>query len=65
MEKKKEFPVKLAAPALRALANAKITSLKLLTKFSEEEITALHGIGNNAMIQIKNALKENRLTFKK
>jgi DNA-directed RNA polymerase alpha subunit len=63
MDTKKEFP-KLAAPALRALANAKITSLKQLTKFSEAEIMALHGIGNNAMATLIEALKKNSLSFK-
>ena len=65
MEKKKDFPIKLAAPALRALANAKINTLQQLTKYSEKEIAALHGIGNNALIKIKEALSANSLSFKK
>jgi len=60
-----EFPVKLAAPALRALANANINSLEQLTKYSEKEIAALHGIGNNAMAELKKALHQKKLSFLK
>ena len=59
MEKKKICPVKLATPALRALANKKITTLQQLAMYSEKEIAALHGIGNNALIKLKTALAEN------
>ena len=55
--------LKLAQPAQRALANAGIISLKHLSKFSENEISQLHGIGNNAMQILKEALKENELSF--
>ncbi|MGF2413589.1 hypothetical protein [Ferruginibacter sp.] len=50
MEKKKYFPVPLAAPALGALANKKITTLQQLARYSEKEIAALNGIGNNALV---------------
>jgi DNA-directed RNA polymerase alpha subunit len=59
------FEIKLSAPALRALANAKITSLKQLTSYTEKEITKLHGIGNNAMVKLKEALSKKGLSFKK
>jgi len=64
--KKKEtgsFPIKLAKPAQRALAGAGITTLKQLSKLSEKEFSALHGIGQNAIQQIKKALSENGLSF--
>jgi len=64
MEKNNSFP-KLAAPALRALANAKITRLAQLATYTEAEIAALHGIGNNALLTIKKALAEKKLAFKK
>jgi len=57
--------MKLSAPAHRALAGAGIKALKDFTKFTEKEITALHGIGKNAMEEIKLALRKNKLSFKK
>jgi len=59
-----ELP-KLAAPARRALASAGITRLAQLTKFSEDEIARWHGIGPNALTQIKRALKAKGLSFAK
>ena len=59
----KEFPVKLAKPAQRALAGAGITTLKQAAKLSEEELSALHGIGQNAVQQIKKALSDQGLSF--
>jgi len=59
------FEIKLSAPALRALANAKITGLKQLTSYSEKEIAALHGIGNNAIVKLKETLSKKGLSFKK
>jgi hypothetical protein len=60
-----ELPMdKLAAPAQRALANAGIQNLKQLAKFSEIEVKGLHGIGPNALVQLKHALKVNGLSFK-
>lgn len=55
---------KLAAPAQRALASAGIKSLRDFSKFSEEEIANLHGIGKNAMKTIKAALATKGITFK-
>ena len=63
MEKNKDLPIPLASSARRALANAGITTLKQLSGFSEEEIAALHGIGQNAIAAIKLALAENKLSF--
>ena len=56
------FP-KLAAPAQRALTNAGIHSLQQLTKFSESEVKALHGMGPNAIEKLRNALAEKGLSF--
>ena len=56
---------KLAAPAQRALAGAGIQSLRQLAKFSEAEIKHLHGIGPNALKQLKSVLKANGLFFNK
>ena len=54
---------KLAAPAQRALASAGISRLEQLTKFSEKEIKQLHGIGPNALEQLRRALKTKGLSF--
>ena len=62
-ELKNDFP-KLSAPARRALAAAGVNRLKDLTKFSEAEVTKWHGIGPNAMNQLRRALSEKSLSFK-
>ena len=59
-----DFPA-LAAPAQRALAGAGIQNLQQLTKFSEAEIKQLHGIGPNALKQLRSALKAKGLSFRK
>lgn len=63
IKKNINLSIKLAAPAQRALANAGITTLKQLSKFSEEEILRLHGMGKNAVQKIKEALNDNGLSF--
>ena len=59
-----DFP-KISAPALRALLNAKIMNLKELSKFSEEEILELHGMGPGTMPKLREALKKKGLKLKK
>ena len=59
-----DFP-KLAAPAQRALAGAGIQNLKQLANHSEVEIRELHGIGPNALKELKKALVAKGLSFKK
>jgi DNA-directed RNA polymerase alpha subunit len=54
---------KLAAPAQRALDAAGIRQLEQLTQFSEAEIRQLHGIGPNALEQLRRALAERGLSF--
>ena len=55
---------KLSAPAHRALAAAGVRQLKDLTKFSEAEVKKWHGIGPNAMRQLRRAMDEKGLSFK-
>lgn len=55
----------LAAPARRALENNGIKSVKQLTKFSEVEISKLHGIGPSSLPTLRSALKAAGLSFKK
>ena len=58
-----DLPDKLSQPAQRALAGAGIRNLQQLTKFSETEIKQLHGIGPNAMQQLRTALAAKGLSF--
>ncbi|HRG02128.1 MAG: RNA polymerase alpha subunit C-terminal domain-containing protein [Bacteroidia bacterium] len=55
----------LAAPARRALENNGIKTLEQLSKYSEEEILQLHGMGKSSIPKLKNALQEKGLEFKK
>jgi len=55
---------KLSAPAHRALAAAGVRQLKDLTKFTEAEVKKWHGIGPNAMGQLRQAMDEKGLSFK-
>ena len=56
---------KLAAPAQRALAGAGIQNLKQLSKWSEAHLKELHGIGPNAVKELKQAMKAKGLSFAK
>ncbi|MEY4348648.1 MAG: hypothetical protein RIS43_1067 [Actinomycetota bacterium] len=55
----------LAAPARRALINAKLTKLEQLSKKTEADIAQLHGMGPSALTVLRAALKQQKLTFKK
>ncbi len=54
---------KLASPARRALAGAGYTRLEQLAEVSEDEVKRLHGIGPNALDQLRRALKDKGLSF--
>ncbi|MBB6732389.1 hypothetical protein [Cohnella zeiphila] len=54
---------KLANPALRALTNAGLTRLELIAERSEKEIKQLHGIGPNAVKQLREALAAKGMSF--
>lgn len=56
---------KLAAPAQRALTGAGLTSLAKLSKKTEAEVAALHGMGPNALTKLKAALKAAGTSFAK
>jgi DNA-directed RNA polymerase alpha subunit len=60
-----DLPTDLSAPAYRALTDANITTLKQLSKYTEEDIRALHGIGATAIVKLNRALQEKNLTFNK
>lgn len=59
------LPIKLAAPALRALANAGYSQLEQLALVSEDDVKKLHGIGPNAIKLLSQALHDKGLSFKK
>ena len=58
-----DLPQKLAAPARRALVGAGYLRLEQLTKVTEDDIKKLHGIGPNAMEQLRRALADKGLSF--
>ncbi len=59
-----DFP-KIGAPALRALMNARITSLMKLAKHTKADIGNLHGMGPKALGILQRALTKKSLSFKK
>ena len=63
MDKKIDFPIKLSKPAQRALANAGIYTIEQLVKYSEPEISKLHGIGKTTLIALKKLMKEMGVSF--
>ena len=58
-----DLPIELAQPARRALAGAGIQRLNQLTKLTEAEVRQLHGIGPNALTQLRRALSAKGLSF--
>jgi DNA-directed RNA polymerase alpha subunit len=60
-----DFLSTLGAPARRALEREGITSLTKLSRYSEKEVLHLHGMGPSTIPKLKEALRENGLTFKK
>lgn len=59
------LPGRLANPAKRALASAGITHLDQLCSFQEKEIQELHGIGPNALKELRTALDQAGLDYKR
>lgn len=62
---KDSFLSLLGAPARRALERENIKTLDDLTKYSEKEILALHGVGKSTIPKLQELLLEKGLTFKK
>ena len=54
----------LAAPARRALVDAKLLKISDLKKISEPELKKLHGMGANAVKVLKVAMKKSKISFK-
>lgn len=57
------LPKGLSAPARRALIGAGYSRLEQLTTVTEADIKKLHGIGPNAIKQLRLALEANGLAF--
>lgn len=58
-----DLPVKLSKPAVRALHGAGCYTLQQVSRMSEAEVMQLHGIGKNAILQLRDALREKGLSF--
>jgi hypothetical protein len=58
-----DLPNDLAAPARRALVAAGYLRLQRLTRVSEAELLALHGVGPKAIDQLRRALQANGRSF--
>jgi len=58
-----DLPTELASPARRALVQAGYLRLEQLSEISEAEVMQLHGIGPNALAQLRRALGARGLSF--
>jgi hypothetical protein len=61
---KEGFLSLLSAPARRALENEGIYTLKQLSRYSEAQVLALHGMGPSSMPKLREALAAEGLMFK-
>ena len=59
------FPPGLSGPALRALAHAKIKSMSDLSKWTEADVGALHGMGPKGIRMLKDGLAKRGGGFRK
>jgi hypothetical protein len=62
-QQESDLPAELASPARRALVQAGYSRLEQLTELSEAEVMQLHGIGPNALAQLRRALGAKGLSF--
>jgi hypothetical protein len=62
-QQESDLPIELAAPARRALVGAGYLRLEQFTKLSEAEVKQLHGVGPNALNQLRRALGAKGLSF--
>ena len=54
----------MAAPVRRALTQEGIETLEQLSKWTEEDLLSLHGVGPTAIPRLNKALKEKGLSFR-
>ncbi|MFO1451357.1 MAG: helix-hairpin-helix domain-containing protein [Opitutaceae bacterium] len=58
------LPQGLAKPALRALYAHGVRTLSDLRKMSEEELSALHGIGPKALLALRDGMRKQGISFR-
>jgi hypothetical protein len=58
------FPPGVPGPALRALSAAKIKSMSDLTRWTEADLAALHGMGPKALDLLRKALTASGKRFR-
>jgi hypothetical protein len=58
-----DLPADLAKPARRALDSAGITRLEQIATYTENQLKRLHGIGPNAIEQLRRSLADRGLAF--
>lgn len=61
---KESFLAFIAAPARRAIEREHIKTLSDLSRYSEKEILALHGMGKSTLPKLQELLKTEGLAFK-
>ncbi len=54
----------LAAPARKALIDAKLYKVSDLRKISLEELTSIHGMGKSAIARLKVVMHGKKITFR-
>lgn len=62
-QRESDLPAGLAAPARRALDGAGYMRLEQFTRVREAEIKKLHGVGPNALKQLRDALAAKGMLF--
>lgn len=62
-EQESDLPVKLSAPARRALVGAGYIRLEQLSRVSEADLKKLHGMGPKALEQLRTALDARGLSL--
>lgn len=55
----------LSAPARRALERKGISSLAQLSRYTEADLLALHGVGPSSIPRLRAALEKEKLSFRR
>ena len=62
-QQESDLPIGLGAPARRALVGAGYLRLEQLTRVNEVDLKRLHGVGPNALNQLRHALSARGMSF--
>lgn len=57
------YKIGLAAPARRALVEARLFRVSDLRKISEQDLANLHGMGKSAIARIKQIMRAKKIKF--